>query len=196
VDCFGGTVSANKLTSLTGNGIVALADGVGLLVQGNQFVRTGQGLMLAGVGITALLNKATDVGLDYNADCFYVSGSAHTLSLNTATGCAREGIFVNAADVYLDRNVTTGTFQNGIHVNGSDGTGGFYSGVILEGNKTTGSVFQGLAIVGAVGTVVRNNTSSKNRIDFCNDGTNTLVSGNAFGTITDSAGNDCVILRE
>jgi hypothetical protein len=196
VDCFSGSVSANKLTGLSDHAVLASADGLGLLVQGNQVSKTGAGVSLNGVGINARLNKVSDVGLDWLEACFAVFGSGHTLAQNTATSCASEGIFVKAADVTLDRNVTTGTFQNGIFVDGDDGAGGSYSGLVLEGNKSSGSALNGILVSSALGTVVRNNVATKNRTDFCNEATDTALFGNTFTTVQDVPGTPCPLIRE
>jgi hypothetical protein len=193
-DCFGGTVSSNKITGGAGYGLMAIADGPGLLVERNTVVRSRFGLSLNGEGIRATLNQATEIGQDFRDDCIEVFGDRHAVVQNTARACARAGFYVGGSSNLLERNTVLGAFENGITVNGDDENGGFYSDNVLDGNKPSGSAGQGVAIInGAVGTVVRNNIATKNRLDFCNDGTGTVTSGNTFPVSADTGGVDCVI---
>jgi parallel beta-helix repeat protein len=185
--CFGGTVSSNVVTNTLGDAILVSADDVGLVVQGNTIRRTGYGTSLNGFGILARQNKATDVGRDIRGDCFEVFGSTHTLARNAATRCSKAGIYVNGSESFLEANVTLDTFENGITIDGAvENT--------LAGNRVTGSAAQGIALInGADGTSVVGNVATRNRVDFCHDGTNTVLSGNTFPTSADTGGTDCVI---
>jgi hypothetical protein len=182
VDCFGGSVASNVITDTTHDGILAAADDAGLVVQGNTLLRTGEGLILNGIGITARLNKATDVGAGTLASCFEVFGSLNTVAQNTATRCSQAGVYVNGDDMYVDRNVINGAFENGVTVDGESG-GIPFARTAVVANKATGNGGQGVAVIGgAVDTLVTGNTATGNRHDFCDDGTSTDVGPNTFGT--------------
>jgi parallel beta-helix repeat protein len=194
-DCFGGAVVGNSVTDATSYGILASADDFGLVLQRNTLLRTGLGLSLNGIGITARLNKVTEVGLDIFGHCIeaFVSDPAstidwNTVAQNTVTGCSQAGIYINGNQTLVDRNVVSGTFENGITIDELS------ESVVVSGNKATGNAAQGIAVIeGADDTVVSGNTAIGNRRDFCDDGTGTSVTGNTFGTSFDTPGVDCTI---
>jgi parallel beta-helix repeat protein len=193
IDCFGGSVAGNSVTDATSYGILASADDFGLVLRSNTLLRTGLGLSINGVGITARLNKATDVGLDLFGHCFEAFGEdpttisdANTIAQNTATRCSQAGIYVSGRESRVERNVVSDTFENGITVDLS-------SLVVVSGNKAVGNAAQGIAVLTASDTVVTGNTATGNRRDFCNDSGDTTVSGNKFGTSFDTPGVDCTI---
>jgi parallel beta-helix repeat protein len=193
IDCFGGSVASNTITDATSYGILASADDFGLVLQSNTLLRTGRGLSINGIGITARLNKATDVGLDLFGHCFEAFGDdptsitdANTIAQNTATRCSQAGIYVSGRETTVDRNVVSDTFENGITVDMS-------SLVVVSGNKATGNAAQGIAVLSASDTIVTGNTAKGNRRDFCNDSSDTTVLGNTFGTSFNTPGVDCTI---
>jgi hypothetical protein len=193
VDCFGGSIASNSVTDGAGTAILATTDGVGLVVQGNTLLRTAGGILGSGDGTDLRLNKATDVGEDLFSPCFGAVGDDNTVSRNTATRCTQAGVYVRGNRAYVDRNVVSGTFENGVTV---DGSGGAFADTIVIGNKATGNAGQGVAIIGgAVDTFVSGNTASGNRLDFCDDGTATTLDGdtNSFGTSVITGGTDCLI---
>ncbi len=193
-DCFGGSVAGNSVTDATSFGILASADDFGLVLQKNTLLRTGLGLSINGIGITARLNKVTDVGLDIFSHCIeaFIGDPASTIDWNTivqntVTGCSQAGIYVHGSHTLVERNVVSGTFENGITVDESNQ-------VMVSGNKATGNAAQGIAVVnGSDDTEVSGNTATGNRRDFCDDGTGTSVSGNTFGTSFTTPGVDCTI---
>jgi hypothetical protein len=190
--CYGGSVASNSVTDVAGAGILAGADAIGLVVQGNTLLRTGFGIIGSGNGVQVKLNKATDIGDDLFGHCFSVVGDDNMVAQNTATRCSQAGVYARGNRNYVDRNVISGTFENGVTV---DGSGGPFSNTILIGNKVTGNAAHGVAIVGgAVDTFVTGNTGSGNRLDYCNDGTSTdFGPGNSFGTSASTGGTDCPI---
>jgi parallel beta-helix repeat protein len=189
LQCFGGSIASNTVTDAVEEGILAQADDFGLVVQGNTVLRAGIGLSLNGERITARLNKATDIGLDLFGHCFEVFGAEHTVAQNTATRCSQAGVYVNGDRAYVDRNVVSGTFENGITVDGDSGGPPFVL-TTATGNRAMGNTGQGIAIIGgASSTRVTGNTASGNRHDFCDDGSLTFLANNSFGTMHP----DCLI---
>jgi parallel beta-helix repeat protein len=193
-DCFGGSVASNSVTDALSFGILASADNFGLVVERNTLLRTGRGLSINGVGISASRNKATDVGLDLFGHCFEAFGDDpasvvdwNILAQNTAARCSQAGIYVFGSGTLVDRNDISSAFENGITVELSNG-------VIVTGNKATNNAAQGIAILsGTDDTQVTGNTATGNRRDFCNDGSGTSAAGNTFGTSSDTPGVDCTI---
>ncbi len=194
IDCFGGSVASNSVTDATSYAILASSDDFGLVLQSNTLLRTGLGLSLNGIGITARFNKITDVGLDLFGHCIEAFGvdptsitDANTIVQNTATRCSQAGIYVTGFGTLVDRNIISSTFENGITVELSNH-------VLVIDNKATGNAAQGIAVINASDdTEVTGNTATGNRRDFCDDGTGTSVSGNTFGTSFDTPGVDCTI---
>lgn len=194
IDCFGGSVSGNSVTDATSYGILASADDFALVLERNTLLRTGLGLSINGIGITARLNKVTDVGLDLFGHCIEAFGvdpaatfEGNIIAQNTATRCSQAGIYVTGFGTLVDRNIISGTFENGITVELSNH-------VLVTGNRATGNAAQGIAVINASDdTEVTGNTATGNRRDFCNDGTGTAISGNTFGTSFDTPGVDCTI---
>jgi hypothetical protein len=192
--CFGGSLANNIITDTAFFGVLALTEGPGLSVAGNVTNRTGDGLLVDGDGATVQLNRVADVGLANTANCFYLIGNGNTASKNTASRCAAAGFYVNGNFNYLNSNLALNTFENGYTVDGDDGGGGFFSGNTLALNKTQFDAGQGFAVInGAIATSLTGNQASKNRLDFCDDGTGTVAVGNVFGTSAATPGMDCVI---
>ena len=193
-DCFGGSVASNSVTDATSYGILASADDFGLVLQSNVLLRTGRGLSINGVGITAKLNQATDVGLDLFGHCIeaFVDDPTSTVdwnivAQNTATRCSQAGIYVYGNQTLVERNLISGTFENGITVELS-------RNVVVTGNTATGNAAQGIAVLsGSDDTLVTGNTARGNRRDFCDDGTGTRASGNTFGSSFATPGVDCTL---
>jgi parallel beta-helix repeat protein len=192
--CFGGSIASNVITDTSSYGILASADDVGLVVQGNTLLRTGQGISVAGFGPTVRLNKATDVGADIEGNCIEVFSDRGTVARNTATRCSAAGVYVRGNEMWVDRNVVSGTFENGLTVDGFDPGDPPTQGTVLAANRATGNSGQGIAIIGgAVDTRVAGNTASGNRLDFCFDGSGLTLADNKFGTLANTPGTDCVI---
>jgi len=193
-NCFGGSVSLNSVVDTSAYGLLVDSDSHGLLVQGNILLRTGRGASLNGTGIFASLNRATDVGAVPDASCFEVFGVSNVISKNTATRCAKAGVYVSGYYNYVDQNTALNTLENGFTVDGDDGLGGFFDGNSLIANKTSFDAAQGVAVInGATNTEVIGNVAANNRLDFCDDGTTTSLLGNVFGTSAATGGTDCVI---
>ncbi len=192
--CFGGSLASNLVTDTGQYGVGAATEGLGLSVTGNVLNRTGLGLLVNADGATVQLNRVADVGFQNTVNCFDIIGDANTASKNNASRCAAAGFYVNGNSNFLTGNLALNTFENGFTVDGDDGGGGFFTGNTLTLNKTQFDAGQGFAVInGATVTTLTNNQASKNRLDFCDDGTGTVAAGNIFGTSASTPGMDCVI---
>jgi hypothetical protein len=182
-NCFGGSISGNTVTNTVAIGMLVSADSAGMVVRRNVLLRTGEGLLLSGIGITAEANRVSDAGTSYGAPCFAVHGERHTLRGNVASQCASAGFYVNASLTLLERNQATGSFENGFTVDGDNGQGGLVAQNRLVGNRTSLDAGQGFAIMNhALETTLVGNVSSGTRTDLCDEGLGTVLAGNAFAT--------------
>ncbi len=188
--CFGGSVSGNSVTDAGNVGILVSSDAPGLVVQGNTLLRTGGvGISLNGSGIFASQDRVSDAGIAPTTPCVAVFGSGNVVSRSTATHCAAAGFFVSGSGHYLDHDQATSTYENGFTVDGA----GTDANALVD-DVATLDAGQGFAVTGgATSTFLAGNVGSKNRLDFCDDGTGTSVTGNTFGTAAATAGTDCVI---
>jgi hypothetical protein len=182
--CATGVVSANAVTDAIDDAILVLAHAPGLRVERNRVLRSGGSISLNGVGVQALSNTITDAGRTVEISCFEAFGADHRLTENVAARCTQSGYFVNGDRVRLENNRTLGGYGDGIIVSGHNFPGGPHAGTVLQGNTANENVAYGIAIVaGAVGTTVTGNVALRNRVDFCDAGTGTVVSGNRFGSV-------------
>jgi len=192
-NCFGGAVASNSVTDATAFGIIASSDDTGLNVQSNAVVRAGYGIAASGTGIFLTSNRPSDIGSFADGYCIGVFGDVNSASKNVVARCQGSGLYVNGSNNTLTGNLVSGTYENGITVDGcdSDGLGGCNPGPLagntLTSNRISGNAGQGVAIVGAAdATRLFSNTVGKNRTDLCDEGTNTLLTGNAIGTTSAS----------
>lgn len=189
--CTSGLVASNSVvgspypsSSLAGRaGLAVTADAPGLVVRGNRVSRAiGPAYLVEGSSVRISGNLAIDTGAPDGGEGFLVRGpGAHQVDHNVATRCGASGFRVEADDVTLQENVSAGAGLSGFFVFGAGGT---HSGALLRGNRAFDSNAAGFSVAGdAVATVLTGNSASRNRYDFCDDGTGTDVSGgNAFGT--------------
>jgi hypothetical protein len=180
--CTGGVMSGNSLLGSFFTGFQISAASAGFVANGNKVSRASQGaFVFSGTAVQASGNSATDTGVFTRpGHCFVAeAGSDHVLKANTATRCAESGFVVDADDVILEANTSTQAGLNGFTVFGS---GGATTDVAVQGNKAVSSNAAGFAVISsALGTGLDGNTASKNRYGFCDDGSGTIVLGNAFG---------------
>ncbi len=196
VQCFGGSVAYNSVTDASGRGILAATDSAGLKVQGNVILRTGgDGIALDGVGIFATQNRVSDAGADAGAACISSRGTANVVSHNTAARCGAAGYYLSGDGHYLDHNQAAGTYENGFTIDGDSGNPDPSAGNSLVANTATGDAGQGFAVIGgASGTLLADNVGTKNRLDYCDDGSSTVAApDNTFGTTAATSGTDCLI---
>jgi hypothetical protein len=179
--CTGALAEGNSVKGSAFDGLFFLADGPGLVVRSNTVTgASSRAFVFVGTGIEASANEVTDSGAySTNFGCFHVLGTNHTLTSNKAIRCRRSGFFVQADGATLVGNTSTGAVSYGFTVNGG---GGIRANNTLTGNKADTSGAGGFAVVGgAVNTVLGANTGTKNRYDFCDQGTGTdTAAGNVF----------------
>jgi hypothetical protein len=186
-NCFGGSVSSNLISDAGGPGLVASSDSAGLTVQFNSILRAGFGIAAQGTGIFLTSNRATDVGSFSDGYCLGLFGDVNVANKNVLTRCQGSGIYVNGSSNSLTGNVATATFENGVTIDGDASPDPPFSGNTLTANRTSGNLGQGIAIINAADlTRLTFNSASKNRTDFCDEGTNTSAASNTFGTTSAS----------
>ncbi len=180
----GGSISRNTIVDALDYGMFITSAQGDLVVRGNELTRTGLGLSLNGTGITATLNRVTDVGADLDGYCFEVFGAANVVRHNTARRCSSSGIYVNGSTMTVDENLVSETFGNGVTVDGFAGENAEpFAGTVVSGNLARADAAQGIAIINdARDTRVVGNTARENRTDFCDEGVGTVVTNNRFGT--------------
>ncbi len=185
VDCFGGSVLANTVTNVWGDGALIVADGPGLLVQGNTISKARTGRALNGDGFKARANRVSDVGNGTVGHGMEIYGADNTVSGNTVINSSSSGFYVDGDTNTLTSNIANGTHENGFTV--ISGTGN-----VLTSNQTTADAAQGFAVLAAAtNTILTSNRAARNRVDYCNEGTGTTSTGTVFGT----ASTACPILH-
>jgi hypothetical protein len=184
VPCSGGLAVANSNVGSDYYGLLLSADSPGFTAQSNKVANAAAaGVLIDGASVQAAMNTVTDSGaFGGSGSCFLVRGAgAHTLRKNGATRCTDSGFLIETSNVTLDGNVVSGAGLNGFTLFGN---GGGNADNDLVGNRASFSNAAGFAITdGAVNTVLSGNSSTKNRYDFCDDGTGTDTSGgNSFAS--------------
>jgi hypothetical protein len=170
----------------------------GMVVRGNSLEKSFAGFGIGGTGIpgehseiTVENNRSTIAGVvglppEFIAEpCFNVFTSGALLTGNIASACADAGFLVEGSDNQLRANQAFAGLENGFSVTGAlleDGTSTSI-GNVLDGNTAQFNAAQGIAVLSnAVITAVTGNVSLHNRTDFCDEGTETILAGNSFGT--------------
>jgi hypothetical protein len=220
VDCTRSSVSGNRVTDAGGVGLGVTGEAPGsVIVRDNVLLRTdglalgGGGFVLPGVDPTsnpmlveanrvqsAGFSRGSIVAANGAGSCVQVfagglpgsAGTGPTVRGNVAKDCAGAGFYVAAERAVVEGNHESGAAGSGFVV------GGFQADTAsppheneLRGNTATGNAAQGIAIrSGATLTQVVDNVAARNRTDFCDEGTDTVASGNSFGTT-----GDCLIDR-
>ncbi len=201
-ECSKASVALNRIVDVTSHGLVVGGEAPTMVVRQNTLLRTN-GLVVQG---TNEPENPIPIRIENNSvqTAGYTSGSAFfstrpcveifsvgaSFTGNTASDCADAGFFVGG-----NQNVLTGN-----RVLNGNGTGFLVTSLFASGspaanetqfigNTALGNAGQGFAIrLGAVSTQVMDNVATGNRLDFCDEGTDTSVSANTFGTT-----GDCVV---
>lgn len=180
--CTAGSVYGNKVIRTSGDsnwGYDLDADAPGLVVEKNRAERViGRGFYVRNSSVGIILEKNVarfTGGADDNA-AFFVNGSDHTLTQNTAVECAGDGFFVDGTNITLASNRAQGNFGDGFDLDN------VAAGVTLLDNHADRNTREGFDVsAGATGTTLTDNLSTANRRDFCDDGTGTIDGGgNSF----------------
>jgi parallel beta-helix repeat protein len=201
-ECSKASVTLNRMVDVTSHGLTVGGEAPTLVVRRNTLLRTG-GFVVLGtnqpdtpIPLTIEGNSVQTAGytagtaIFFSRPCFEIQSVGATLVGNTAKDCADSGFYVRGNDNILEGNEA----RNG------NGTGFMVSGALVSGappahrtqligNTALDNTGQGFAVrVGALSTQVIDNTAASNRLDYCNEGTNTFESANTFGTT-----GDCVV---
>lgn len=181
--CTGGLVQGNLADfAADDEGFRIEADAPGLVVKQNKAINNGNaGFQIFGVGIRLERNLATGNGGDRFEHGFEISGSGHVLIRNIARDNHGDGFDLGtgtpASMITLDRNLAVNNTDDGFDVeNGAD--------VTLTRNRALSNFGVGFEVsMDATNTSLSNNTGSRNRTDFCDEGTGTVLVGNTFATV-------------
>lgn len=178
--CTAGLVQANLADfAADDDGFEINADAPGLVVKQNKSLNNGnEGFYIRGVGIKLERNLAVGNGGDNGEHGFEVFGTGHELIRNTARDNHGDGFafLASASMIVVDRNIAINNIEDGFDVERA-------SDVSLTGNRAINNLGVGFEVSDqAVDTYLANNTGTRNRVDFCDEGTGTLLGANKFGT--------------
>lgn len=193
------TIENNVVTDAAGIGIDVLLVGVATVV-GNRVERCGRWGIRVGEEDVALVDVRDNVVRDVISHGIYVSmdfgavegnevrncGSAATdagmyvslggtYSDNVVRGCAGDGFRITADGVTFAGNRSIENSVDGFDVESTA------SDVVLDGNTATKNLGEGFEVNG-MNAVLKNNVSSKNRIDLAADTFLAVFTDNAYGT--------------
>ncbi len=177
--CTGGSITGN-VGSGVAQGIAVTANDAGLLVQGNRITAATNAYSLAGTGIYAPRNAASDAA----SFCFVVDATNTTLDRNSATRCGAVGYYTRGSANLLSGNTASESGVFGFAIVGADNS--------LNDNRAALGDGQGFGIIdfAATGTTLEGNVGVGNRLDFCNSSGNPPaipVPDNTFGPDSQSA---------
>ncbi len=191
--CTRASVARNTVVSTRTYGLQSGSTGPGLVTQLNAVSRTLTGMTLgAGPAGTVIpfrveRNRVTRAGLviappnDFGGHCIETFGSGVRLAGNRVARCTDAGFYVQGHANVLQDNTITRAAGDGITVDGANFVPA--QDTRLIGNVARNNAAQGIAIInGALRTTLTGNTALSNRVDFCDEGVQTLESGNMFGT--------------
>lgn len=150
----------------------------GLVVEDNVASNnTRRGFVLrANVGMSIRKNQAVNNGSGKDDSGFKLYGSNYVLEKNKSSDNAADGFDINASNVQLLSNKASDNDEDGFDV--GRGT----SSVSLIKNNAIRNT-EGIEVdTNATSTSVSGNTAQTNLFDFCDAGSNTIASGNSFGT--------------
>jgi parallel beta-helix repeat protein len=179
--CTGGRVTGNTIVDTLDEAILVLAGDPGLLVEGNTVRRSGLSVTLNGEAVTARDNGVSDSGRQSDVACIELAGTDHVARSNSVARCGGVGIFLDGERIRAEENRVVSGLSDGIHVNGINVGPPFEDNAVV-GNTVTENVGQGIVVWMAQDTTVIGNTSLHNRVDFCDAGFGTVVSGNHLTT--------------
>jgi len=190
VDCEDSLVTGNRVTGTSDDECYRLdSGGGGLTVQNNKGSDCmDEGMDIRGIGMMVIGNNISNSGEDHSDPGFEIEGRDHMLQGNTASKNHGDGFEVeaNSQGISLTNNTATQNIHDGFDVrSGADDTS-------LTGNKATKNDGNGFEVsLDATDTIVQGNNASGNLTsDFCDEGTNTTITGNNFGLVRASCGRD------
>lgn len=164
-------------------------DGAGtMVVRGNTAIQNDHGFDINGTGIELWNNLAVANGDDQNETGFDISGNDHRLFNNQSRGSQGDGFDIGGSGHLLRGNIATNNADDGFDVKCDA------EDVTLDENTANNNFGVGFEVSDNCdedapdSTTLTDNVASGNRVDFCDGGTNTVTTGNSFGTT-----GDCVI---
>lgn len=177
-DCIGAQVVKNSCKGSAEDECFDIyADAPGLLVEGNKASDSEDDCFdIDGDTITVRGNSGARCGS--NGPGFDISGSGHTVEGNKVKSSFADGFQIDGSGHSLTGNKSEGNGSDGFDVGINDTA----TGVTLSDNTAKNNLGEGFNVsFGATDTTLTDNSASGNRTDFCDEGTNTVTSGNSFG---------------
>jgi len=181
--CTDGEVSFNRVSDVGDDteGFSISAAGAGLEVANNRatdvidtgfYLSTVNGAMIRG-------NRASYIGGD-EEDCFDLNGDDNTLTGNFGSYCMGDGFQIDGLNNTLTRNSSMHACENGFEIEVTS------VGTTLTSNRATGNGLAGFEVqdggAPADQTTLERNQARDNLADLCDEGTNTTLTSNRFGT--------------
>jgi len=149
------------------------------LLDGNRVENvSNSGIVVASDCFNLTLRNNVVVGAGNEAEAGYViRGGSHLLFGNTARGNAGDGFNVLGEGIVLNGNLSVRNGRDGYDLEGG-------SEITVNENRARKNGAEGVEN-NAAGTVITDNWSKQNRIDFANDNLVTTFTGNASGDGSD-----------
>jgi hypothetical protein len=177
--CTGAAVSGNSVTDALNQAVMVVAGDPGLVVETNSIQRAAEAITVTGEGVTVRQNTVTDSGRNNDVSCIELVGTDHVAAANIVARCGGTGLCLDGERLRAEENRLLNGYADGLHVNGIN-TGPPFAGNALVGNQVNENVGWGILVWRTEGTAVTGNVALRNRIDFCDAGTGTVLSGNQF----------------
>ncbi|MFH0945486.1 MAG: right-handed parallel beta-helix repeat-containing protein [Planctomycetota bacterium] len=150
-----GLLDGNSVDNVTDAGIEVAVTCLDVTIRGNTVTRAGNN----------------------HEDGFSILGDGHVLRNNTASNNGGDGFNITGIDILLRGNTATENGRDGFDIEGG-------SSVSILENRAEGNAAEGIEN-NATGTIIADNFSKQNRIDYANSGTVQSFTGNASGDGSD-----------
>ena len=175
VSCLG-RVTGNQISDVGDSpAILVIASVAGFRVESNVVIRSEVScIRLEGTGVVATFNDVTDCGMVGAEGAIEITGTSHRVRDNVARWAAGPGFLVTGSGHILRRNIANRSSGAGFDIES------LATGTLLQGNQSAKSGGPGFQNDGANATTLTGNTSTGDRVPFCDAGTNTVLSGNSF----------------
>jgi len=179
--CTRGLVSSNVVRDIAENACFDLsAATAGLIARDNSAMHCGAaGFLISGAGLRLEGNESSDNGLYKTSAGFAVDGTLHSLAKNMASKNSGDGFVLRGAGHVLELNWAQGNRGNGYNVKLRE-----TAGAKLSKNAAADNALVGFAVrTGTVNAALSGNISTGNGTDYCDAGSGTTETQDAFGTI-------------
>lgn len=149
----------------------------GATVAGNIVERVGvDGILIQGVDVVVSKNRVKNSSRYRDAAAMNFEGTGHVISGNRVGEQGGDGMRIEGGGLSLSGNQSRDNAGDGFDVLGAA------VGITLDGNRSSNNGAEGYDVsLGALSTVLLDNDSDDDRLDFCDEGTMTTDGGgNSF----------------